>query len=545
MKLLTTLAALVATASAFGFQKPIGARRSYSAHQNALVRRSSSTDYPPHTIDMPIDHFPNETRYAPHTNATFKQRYFFDSTYYKPGGPVYLYIGGETAAENRFANLETGIIKILMQATDGLGVILENRYYGDSYPFDTTTTDQLRFLSNEQTIADNAYFAQHATFPGVNSTRSLNSDATPWILYGGSLAGAQTAFSVKTYGDILWGGIASSGVTKVTLTYPEWYDPILKFGPQDCVSSINAIVANIDHVFATGNRTAVHVMKAVFGLEALTDDRDFAMTIAFPLGGPMNYPTNTWQELNWDPEQGSSDFWYFCRNVSSLDAPHNITQVDYSLAQYTGGEPWINLGKYANYIKQYLIPICDGAPINSVECFGTQNASYWANTTNSGTRSYLYTTCTEGGIYQVGRPAPGPSLLSRVIRANYTQQWCTWAFPPGEYNSIPSSPDLERWNKYGGYNVNAPRLAHIDGDQDVWNYLCYHSPYAGPRYSLSLPEEELHPQLLIAGAGHHWDSYGLGSLANVSSEPQFIREAHLWEIRSVQRWLREWNARKA
>ena len=32
----------------------------------------------------------------------------------------------------------------------------------------------------------------------------------PWILYGGSLAGAQTAFAVKTYGDILWGGIAVS-----------------------------------------------------------------------------------------------------------------------------------------------------------------------------------------------------------------------------------------------------------------------------------------------------------------------------------------------
>jgi len=57
---------------------------------------------------MPIDHFPNSSRYGAHTNATFKQRYFFDDSYYKAGGPVYLYIGGETAGENRFSNLQTG-----------------------------------------------------------------------------------------------------------------------------------------------------------------------------------------------------------------------------------------------------------------------------------------------------------------------------------------------------------------------------------------------------------------------------------------------------
>lgn len=55
-----------------------------------------------------IDHFPHEQRYAPHTKATFKQRYFFDTSYYKPGGPVFLYLSGETSGESRFSNLETG-----------------------------------------------------------------------------------------------------------------------------------------------------------------------------------------------------------------------------------------------------------------------------------------------------------------------------------------------------------------------------------------------------------------------------------------------------
>ena len=113
---------------------------------------------------------------------------------------------------------------------------------------------------------------------------SLNAPNSPWILYGGSLAGAQTAFSLKDYGGddgILWGGIAASGVTHVTLEYPEWYAPIEKYAPQDCVASINGIVAKIDRIFASGDQAMIHKMKAVFGLESLGDG-DFAQAIAMP-----------------------------------------------------------------------------------------------------------------------------------------------------------------------------------------------------------------------------------------------------------------------
>jgi hypothetical protein len=110
-----------------------------------------------------------------------------------------------------------------MNATGGLGVIIENRYYGESLPFENLTTDNLAYLTNEQTIADFAYFAQHATFPGVNV--SLTAPTTPWIMYGGSLAGAQTSFTVKTYPDIVYGGIAASGVISVKLDCKYHFPP--------------------------------------------------------------------------------------------------------------------------------------------------------------------------------------------------------------------------------------------------------------------------------------------------------------------------------
>jgi hypothetical protein len=67
------------------------------------------------------------------------------------------------------------------------------------------------------------------------------------------------------------------------------YDPIQKFGPSDCISSINAIVDKIDSLVEAKNNKAIQQLKTIFGLEALSDIRDFAMTIAFPRRFPDIY----------------------------------------------------------------------------------------------------------------------------------------------------------------------------------------------------------------------------------------------------------------
>ncbi|RMD40690.1 hypothetical protein DV735_g4430, partial [Chaetothyriales sp. CBS 134920] len=506
-----------------------------SAQVGPLGDNGRPTSYTVYNFTQRIDHFPNSPRYAPNTNASFTQRYWFDNTYYKPGGPVFLYIAGEVEGEHRWSNLETGIIQILASATNGLGVILENRYYGQSWPFENSSTDNLRFLTTEQTIADNAYFAQHAKFPNVTGGENLTAPGTPWILYGGSLAGGQTAFSLVEYSGLLWGGIAASGVVHVVHGYPEWYNPIQENGPQDCITRINKIVDKIDHLIQTNNTQAIQKLKDIFGLGSLSSLGDFAMTIAFPLGGPMNYPTNTWQELNWYPAYDAPDFFAFCNNVTDLNAPADITAVDLQLANYTHGLPWTGLGAYANYVKEVIVSTCPSEDlIDTTECFSTQNQSYYADITNSGDRSYLYSTCSEQGAYQLPQPYGTPSLLSRAIDLNYTQQWCTWAFPEGPLSpqAVPSpdGPNLTWYNKYGDFNISAPRLALIDGGSDVWRDVCYHGHNASTRYGEN--------QFLITGGGHHWDSYGI---LNISAEPDFIRAAHQWEVRQVLTWLDEWN----
>lgn len=354
-------------------------------------------------------------------------------------------------------------------------------------------------------------------------------------MYGGSLAGAQTAFTMKAYNDIFAGGIGSSATVQALLEYPQWYNPIMQYGPADCVSRIVNIVDKIDALIASGDEDGIQQLKETFGLGDLQNLGDFAMTIAFPIGGPMNYPTNTWQELNWSELYTSNDFWQFCSNVTNINPPDDVGSVDFALTQYSNGEAWEGLGGYADYVKKILVPMCESGRIDSTDngCFGTQNQTFYADSTNNEARSYLYSTCIESGGYQVA-PKAGPSLISRVLQASYTQQWCTWAFPAGEHNSIPTSPELDYYNVYGGWNIQAPNLALIDGSTDVWLDLCYHSELA-PKPRISCDE---YPSYLIAGAGHHWDSYGI---KNVSAEPDYIREAHYWEERTVSRFLEYWS----
>jgi hypothetical protein len=71
--------------------------------------------FPAHKFTQRLDHFDKSV------NRTFGQRYWISTRHYKPGGPVIVVDGGETSGEDRLAFMDTGIIDILANATNGLG----------------------------------------------------------------------------------------------------------------------------------------------------------------------------------------------------------------------------------------------------------------------------------------------------------------------------------------------------------------------------------------------------------------------------------------
>ena len=95
---------------------------------------SGASQFPEQHFIQPIDHHN-------HTLGTFKQRYWVNTRHYVPGsgGPVIVLDGGETSGEDRLPFLDIGILEILANATRGIGVVLEHRYYGLS-PSETSKT---------------------------------------------------------------------------------------------------------------------------------------------------------------------------------------------------------------------------------------------------------------------------------------------------------------------------------------------------------------------------------------------------------------------
>jgi hypothetical protein len=333
--------------------------------------------YEPHCFYQPLDH------YDPKNNVTFCQRYWVSLRHWnkdQKDSPVYVLDGGETSGANRLPFLDTGsfllphlsvrtraecsvvrlgILDILTNATGGIGIVLEHRYYGKSLPnvsypsgepF-TLSTDDLRFLTSEQALMDSARLIQGLDLSHLDKhldRDSLSNEARPWIWYGGSYAGAMTAFLVKgwgydngtmldqmppphpaiialdpnrlprryenvTLGDhsrisinifserppatlqgLVWGGIASSAVTHAQTSYPEYFQAIQEWAPDECMRTMEDTIETIDQLLELQGGKWRRTVQGWFGLEDLEHVEDFGDVLASVLGG--------WQGRNWDPK---------------------------------------------------------------------------------------------------------------------------------------------------------------------------------------------------------------------------------------------------
>ena len=172
------------------------------------LQRRADTDpsllYPAYNLSVPIDHFHNDSLYEPHSNGKFNLRSWFDATYYKTGGPVIVLQSGETDGTDRLPYLQKGLLHHMAKATNGIGVVLEHRYYGTSFPTPDLSTENMRFLTTDQALADEVYFAKNVVFKGLEHV-DLTAPNVAYIGYGGSYAGAFNAFLRKLYPDVFWG----------------------------------------------------------------------------------------------------------------------------------------------------------------------------------------------------------------------------------------------------------------------------------------------------------------------------------------------------
>ncbi|OCF56353.1 serine carboxypeptidase [Kwoniella mangroviensis CBS 10435] len=480
---------------------------------------SSKPLYEAHCFPQKISHFDDTV------NGTFCQRYWIDTSFYREGGPVFLLDGGETSGQDRVPFLEKGILQILSNATGGIGIVLEHRYYGESVPVDSFSTDDLRFLNNKEALEDSAYFIENFEPPSsirsLSSSNALHPNNTAWIYYGGSYAGARAAHMRKEYPHLVWGAIASSAVTHAQINFPQYYDPIQRYAPENCINTLQAAIELIDHLLDQPEPIPRY-LKGLFGLEELLSNEDFADVIS----GPLGY----WQAKNWDPKVGSNEFYSFCDSLTAKGASSKLGLIRIPAS----------IIYYGKYIKENVVARCprsEGKPASDIEdCFGTSQDSKFRETDLEQTwRLWIFQVCTQWG-YFMPAPLEGPRIISNKLTLEYTSKICRQAFPPGKHFTVPEWPDVEEVNQRGDYEIEYDRLAFIDGDRDPWRPMTPQSDWA-PRRKSSVNR----PVHLIFDGVHHYDENGL---EDHSKEPPRIKDVHELEINFIQEWIAQFNEQK-
>jgi hypothetical protein len=149
------------------------------------------------------------------SKGTFSQAFWWSTEYWHgPGSPVIFFTPGEVAAAGYTGYLTNRTITgVMAQELGAAAVIMEHRYWGSSSPFDSLTTENMKYLTLDNSIHDTTYFAKNVKFPFATNGSS-NADSVPWVFSGGSYSGALAAWVESVDPGTFWAYHASSAVVE-------------------------------------------------------------------------------------------------------------------------------------------------------------------------------------------------------------------------------------------------------------------------------------------------------------------------------------------
>lgn len=202
--------------------------RSGRAYKEFLVRSGSalkSAASTPLIYNSKVDNFDLSS------NATFAQRYYVDNQFWNGAGPVFFLISGEGTCNGP----PTGYVASLGKQYGALLVTLEHRFYGESIPNGNALSENYKYLSVEQALADLSNFTNFykATVPATAGV--------PWVVFGGSYSGGLSSWYRATYPEQSVGSLASSGVVNCIIDFYQFDMQVRNY----CVSLFSPFHAQI------------------------------------------------------------------------------------------------------------------------------------------------------------------------------------------------------------------------------------------------------------------------------------------------------------
>ncbi|KAM0836295.1 hypothetical protein ACQ4PT_062434 [Festuca glaucescens] len=364
-------------------------------------------------MNQRLDHF------SPTDHRQFKQRYFEFLDYHGAAatGPVFLRICGESSCDG----IPNDYLAVLAKKFGAAVVTPEHRYYGKSSPFETLSTENLRFLSSKQALFDLAVFRQYYQ-ETLNSRHNRSSGfENPWFVFGVSYAGALSAWFRLKFPHLTCGSLASSGVVLAVYNFTDFDKQVGESAGPECKAALQETTRVVDEQLQSDS----HSVKALFGAQTLKNDGDFLFLLA-------DAATTTFQYGN--PDAVCSPLTNAKKNGKDL------------------------VETYAQFVRDYYIKKLETT-------VSSYDQEYLKETTpdDSSSRLWWFQVCSEVAYFQV---APkNDSVRSAKVNTRYNLDLCKNVYGKGVY------PDVFMTNLYyGGTSIAASKIVFTNGSQDPWRH---------------------------------------------------------------------------
>jgi pimeloyl-ACP methyl ester carboxylesterase len=388
-----------------------------------------------------LDHFrPSDTR-------TWQQRYFINATFHKPGGPVFLMIGGEGKADPIW--MVAGQWISYAQQYGALCLMLEHRYYGLSHPTPDMSDDNLVYLSSEQALADLAYFR-------VYMADKLGLSQNKWIAFGGSYPGSLAAWFRMKYPHLVDGSVASSAPVFAKLNFYEYLEVVrtaLEGFVTGCNAAISSATATVEKLLTTdvGRQELKSKFRLCDDIDA-SDKDDIANLFSNLAGNFENVVQYNRDNRAFEGAKGV-----------------NIT-IDTICGIMVDSSHGSELDRYAavnDLILRTYEQKCQDFKYKKMITDLSQTS--WDSSASEGGRQWMYQTCVEFGYYQTSDYDKQP--FGHHFPLNFMVQQCKDIFGAAFTQDLTQAGINWTNANYGGLGLHVDCIVFPNGSTDPWHAL--------------------------------------------------------------------------
>lgn len=375
---------------------------------------------------------------------------------------------------------ESFVANDLSEEMNAMFVVLEHRYYGQSYPVQDLATENLNFLSSQQALADAANFLIRFRESVDNTSLCCLSSA---VVFGCSYSGALSSWFREKYPDLVVGSIAPSGPVEAIFNYSSFFGHFEEAARPfpGCSDRVHTAVTQIASLLETPQgreslQSTFHMCNPLH--PDGRDDYYFKHSITTYVGTAPQFQNPPGWELT------STCAIILNQSLSPVDAFAAAVEFNKHYDPAAGLQTRLAFSSFSSALPFGLGSLSPLSPFSSLtierpHCSEYSQQAHIAelrtislSSPAANGRAWFWQKCTEFGFFQTSYP--GTSVFFDDLYMEPLVNNCQAAY------EIPNmQPHVDQTNQYyGGKNLNATNILFTNGNFDPWSLLSVTVPTA-------------------------------------------------------------------